>query len=75
MFRTLNVFFRTANITYFMHIMLTVYSELLYTWSFLSLTLMTTELGDMPGKPILDNLFDPDDLSFETRKTRQLFQF
>ena len=61
MFRTLNLFFRSANIAYFMHIILTVYSELLYTWSFLSLTGLTTELGDMPGKHILDNSFDSDD--------------
>lgn len=60
-FRTLNIFLRPANIAYFAHIVLTVYSELLYSVGFTKMLFLTTELADVPGKPILDNLFDEDD--------------
>ena len=70
MFRTLGVFFRPANIAYFAHILLTSWSELLYTMSFLKMTSLTTDLADLPGKPILLHLFDDSNLAVATRQAR-----
>lgn len=72
-FRTLGIFFRAANIAYFAHITLTIYSELLYTISFLKLTEIVNELANVPGTPVLDNLFDLDDLKIISRESRQQF--
>jgi len=69
------VLFRPANIAYFAHLCLTIYSELLYTYSFIKLTGIVATLADVPGQPILDNLFDEDDVKITSREARQKFQY
>ena len=63
--------FRPANIAYILHLCLTFYSELLYSYSFIQLTNIIGKMEKLPGQPIWDNLFDQDDLKFASREARQ----
>ena len=72
--RDLSIFFRWTNLAYFAHLVLTIYTEIIYSMAFFELTALTQSLDQWPVDQVKDHIFAPETEEAVLRDERLLFQ-